>query len=553
MTQMTITALLLLILSGSAAAQQVDTTGTGWRLATLDLDVTVLPGEKRLEVAAEMVLRLADHDRSRRVVVVINSRDSTMALDSVRTAQGVVRDVNGTVPGRSALRRAVVDIAGPALERGAVLRVRVFASSRVTINQFTLAEDVALASWVTGWYPVPLPPEGGGLSTVNGAPGETRFDMPEGWHAVSNGVRTASRTMEGRTRETWETRQPVGRSFSAAPYRLVAGETNGRRVELFLLTVSDADAHVQANALAGAIAALERRFGPYPTGSYAIAEVPEWVPGFLASSEQGFMMTKPETFNVPGGNIPLFAHEAAHGYWGNLVTSSGPGASFLTEAIAQYGAVIALEEMLGPEAAVDFLKFSREGYILNQSARGYFEVIRRGADSVAIGQLQNLSGTAKRIVIDSKGTWIYAMLRQRMGDDRFFSALRAYLEAHTDGSSTLGAFREAMARAAPEAGLEEFFAQWLDRTGAPRLEVTWTRVNNEVQVVVTQVHEGDPYTLDVDLLVEGANGERQVQTVKLSGRRGEFRLSFPGTVEKVTLDPDFKILRWDEVYTTGVP
>lgn len=92
------------------------------------------------------------------------------------------------------------------------------------------------------------------------------------------------------------------RSFAAAPYRVV-GAGGGGRVELVLLTVEKANAGVQASALAGAVAALEHRLGPYPTGCYAIAEVPKWAAGCLASSEQGFMMAKPENFDVRGFKI----------------------------------------------------------------------------------------------------------------------------------------------------------------------------------------------------------------------------------------------------------
>ena len=472
-----------------------------------------------------------------------------MAFDSVTAAGGVVMAMNSEVAGRAALRQTVIDLSGDGLNRGDEIRVKVHASSRSTwVQQFVVAPDIALGSWVTAWYPVPLPGRGGGLGMVTKAPGETRFDIPAGWRVVSNGVRTESRVERGRMVERWATEQPLARSFAAAPYRVVEGESGGNRVELFLLTVSEAEARVQADALARSIAALERRFGPYPTGSYAIAEVPEWVPGFIAASEQGFMMAKPETFQVPGGNIPLFAHEAAHGYWGNLVGSNGPGSAFLEESIAQYGAVIALEDMLGADAAVDFLKFSREGYIPLQSARGFFEVIRRGADSVAIADMSNLSGMAKRIVVDSKGTWIYHMLRQRLGDELFFSTLRSYLELHADGSSTLIAFREHVVRAAPHAGLESFFAQWLDRTGAPRLEVSWTLGDGHVNLVIVQTQQEEPYMLDLDVLVEGQGGSRRVHTVHLNARRGEFRLPSTGQVTAVTVDPNFKILRWDEVY-----
>ncbi len=533
---------------GMATAQMLDSTGSGWLPTLIDLDVRLDPERERLALRADMVLRLEDHERSDRLILVVNARDSIMGFDSVLTSRGVVAKLDGRQPGRPSTRAAIIEFADDPPARGEGLRVTAYASSRRTSSQFTLDEGVALASWVTAWYPVPLPSGERGLGGVTKAPGRTRFDLPAGWRVVSNGVRVESRLDGGRRWESWLTDQPLARSFSAAPYRITAAEVEGRGVELFLLTVDEASGREQARALAGAIAALEQRFGPYPTGSYAIAEVPDRVPGFLASSEQGFMMAKPENFEVPGGNIPLFAHEASHGYWGNLVNSVGPGSSFLDESMAQYGAVIALEEMLGPGAAREFLKFSREGYIPRQSARGYFEVVRRGADSVAIADLENLDGIAKRVVVNSKGTWILHMLRDLVGDDRFFATLRRYLRDHVDRSANLDAFRDAFRQAAPDVDVGGFFAQWLDRTGAPRLDVDYQVTGDEVEIVVEQLQAGGPFRLSLEVRVESRSGAESRHRVEIEHTREVFRLPAPDGVSSVMLDPDFEVLRWDKAY-----
>ena len=49
----------------------------------------------------------------------------------------------------------------------------------------------------------------------------------------------------------------------------------GRDVSMYLLGASPAAARAQARTLSRAIAAMERRFGPYPYDGYAVAELPE--------------------------------------------------------------------------------------------------------------------------------------------------------------------------------------------------------------------------------------------------------------------------------------
>src|SRR5262249_42899347 len=121
------------------------------------------------------------------------------------------------------------------------------------------------------------------------------------------------------------------------------------------------------------------------------------------------------------GNLALFAHELAHGWWGNRVSADGPGGLLLDEALAQFSAVVAIEAIEGEAAAADFLRFSRPGYVTEQCARGYFEIWRQRQD-VPLATLRS-AGIA-HLLVDCKGHWVYQMLRERIGDERFFAVLR---------------------------------------------------------------------------------------------------------------------------------
>lgn len=172
--------------------------------------------------------------------------------------------------------------------------------------------------------------------------------------------------------------------------------------------------------MACAIGAMERVWGAYPYGGYAIAEIPADVVTWAASSEQGFIMARTPQFGEDG-NLPLFAHEAAHAWWGNRVSTTGPGAQLVSESLAQYGAVLAIGALEGHDAMNEFLRLSRDGYNQLQSAAGYFEMARRGGDR-PLSQLSN--GRWDHNLSDAKGHWFYHMLRHRIGDERFFAVLR---------------------------------------------------------------------------------------------------------------------------------
>jgi aminopeptidase N len=349
----------------------------------------------------------------------------------------------------------------------------------------------------------------------------------------------------------------VARSFAAGPFT-VARETAGDRVvSMFLLGAAPASAKDQAQTLSRAITAMETRFGPYPYDGYAVAEVPESSVTWAASSEQGFIMARTSMFDAPGGNLPLFAHEAAHSWWGNTVTTSGPGSRMGSEALAQYGAVLAIEAIEGKDAARDFLDFSRRGYNPLQCALGYFHIWREGED-VALAELED--GPSDHNLSDSKGMWFYHMTRARLGDAAFFGALRKLLADFTTRPMRVADIRAAFLAAAPaDSGLEGWLEQWLERTGAPVLDVDWWSLRRQpasrdsepggaLELWIRQRQSGEPYALALEVLVTLRDSSTVLDTVQVWGREETFQLELPRRAIDLRLDPYQRVLMWRPKY-----
>lgn len=217
----------------------------------------------------------------------------------------------------------------------------------------------------------------------------------------------------------------------------------GRDIGIYLTAASARQARAQARVLSAAVTAMEAHFGAYPYPSYAIVELPDSSVQWAASSEQGFIMATASTLAVPGGNLPLFAHEAAHGWWGNLVNSDGPGSLLVSESLAQYSAVLAVEAIEGAAAGRDFLRFSRPGYNPVQCALGYLHIWREGGDK-PLAELSD--GPWDHNLSDSKGMWFYHMLRHQVGDEVFFAVLRRQLREFAGRAMTLRDVRQASSR-----------------------------------------------------------------------------------------------------------
>lgn len=515
-------------------------------MVALDLDVSVLPDQQRLRVEGRVRLRL-DADSSRGPALVMNARAPAMRYVSVQAA-GASVSLNETLPQDTAYRVARVEFPD-VRRRGAEIEVAYTCESTGPSFQLLVTKEVAIASWVEAWYPVPMTTDGFSARLAS-APGTTRFRLPRGWRAVSNGRLIEDRTTRAGTVNTWGLGEPAARSFAAARFTVARESARGRDIGVYLTTAEPARAKEQARVLSRALTAMEARFGPYPYPSYAIVELPDGVVDWAASSEQGFIMATTEMFAVRGGNLPLFAHEAAHGWWGNLVNAAGPSSLLVSEALAQYSAVVAIETIEGAPAAREFLRFSRPGYNPVQSALGYFHIWREGGDKPLAALA---SDRWDHNLSDSKGMWFYQMLRQEVGDDVFFETLRRLLSDFAGRSMTLADVRAAFLAAAPQRSeLEGFLVEWLDRPGAPVLDFDWWSVPKPdgwgVAIRVRQRQPGDAYHLSLEVAVTTGDGNVTRDTLTIREKDEARELEFARRPVDVRFDPDHRILMWRPEY-----
>ena len=403
--------------------------------------------------------------------------------------------------------------------------------------QLVVSGTGALASWARGWYPVPA-------GAVARAPGATRLHIPADWHSLANGALVDSAITAAIRTETWRSDEPVARSFVTAAYRVERRVVAGRQVAAYMLPNSDGDAIRYAEMIGQVIATVSPVFGPYPYQAYAVAEIPAGLVTWGGSSEQGFFMASGLGAQI---NLPLFAHELSHGWWGNHVQSGNPAAQMTSEALAQLGAALAIEGIEGRAAAVDFLRFSRDGYNSRQCARGYFAMRRLGLDK----PLMELAGSPQdHNLSDAKGHWVYWMLRDRVGPRVFATVFQQLQRDFAGRPMSLADLRGAFVAGAPaDADVTTFFAQWLDRAGAPSIGLRWrhggTAARPTAMVTITQ--RGDIYHLPISIVIETAR-DTVTHIVRLARAEETFTFSVRARPTAVQLDPRHDVLRWEPEY-----
>lgn len=542
--------------------------GIGWNFDRLDLDVEILPETQEIKVSGTAELRL-DGEASTGPIFILNKSARFMQMDALEIA-GAAKDkgeaeilLNVPDPKNEGRFYQVARFDRPFAQGDRLTARFVLHSVDSGKGQFILRPDIAYAAWVERWYPTPL-----AVDPIFKAPGSTRLRMPKGWTGVASGDLIGHKKTKTGVEATWRADGPAARSFAAGPYTDVGEKNeNGLSMRVLLLEPKSKGAGEQARQLARAIRRLETRFGPYPFASMTIAELPDGLP-ITAASNPNFIVASTSQFAAPDGNLALFAHEASHAWWGNLLAAGGPGGWLLSESLAQFGAMLAIEDAYGEAAGRDFLEFSRPGYALPQSARGYLSVIRSGFDM----PLSELNAEIQaHLLANSKGMWVYQMLRDRLGDERMFATLRRMIEDHRNGVWRLDDLRQAFIADYPDQGLDVFFDQWLDRDGLPVIDFSWRAVARtttqpwadgpvdefllgedkppfEYVVELEQLQDGPPFDLPLEIAVEAIDGQSTLEVVRLSERKQTFTLAAPAAPRRVVLDPKHKMLMWRPAY-----
>lgn len=533
--------------------------GASWELDRLDVHVDFDGRGDRVTISGAVHVHASSPSTG--PTLVVNNREPVMRFHelTVREHPEASIELNAEHPDADHARLAHVRLP-ETLPAGTALVIDFVLERTSEAPQAVFKKGYALVSWVEAWYPVPLVAGADPISAAKmTAAGTTTFRLPAGWKAVTNGapVRPAPAEQDtaapierasNETIERWNTEQPVARAFVAGPFEESRERVGDLEIGVYLLSPKELGGRAQAHTLGRALGAMEARFGPYPYPSYAIAEVPESIVTWYAASEQGYITARTSAFEVAGGNVPLFAHEAAHGWWGNLVNSAGPGDKLCSESLAQYGAVVAIETLEGAAAMRDFLEFSRVGYSGWQCATGYFGIVREGADK-PLAQLRN--DPHDHNLSDSKGHWFYHMLRLRLGDDVFFGTLRELIDTFAGRDMRLDDVRSAFLAAAPDdPDLARFLAEWLDRTGAPVLSLEWWTVRRgaAVEIRLAQTQPGEPYLLDVELEIRMRDGSTTRTRVDLRERTARTEVETPSRAVDVRLDPDVTLLTWRPRY-----
>ncbi len=278
-------------------------------------------------------------------------------------------------------------------------------------------------------------------------------------------------------------------------------------------------------------------YGLPPFANLAVVETESGAPNGYAAP--GLLFLNPHAIGKQVG-AKLLANQISRQWWEELVSPATRNHLWLTNGLAAYSELLWTEHTAGPSAVEQqFRDDTVEALTVDN-----VPVIQSGRMEDYSPELWALTG--------SKGAAVLHMLRFVIGDDAFFKTLKEYATRYSWKSTTTEDFKK-VAQDVTKQDLGYFFIQWIESSGTPefKLEYTIFRTQKGFRVMGKVAQDMDTFRMPVELKIE-TEGNPEQKRVEVVGTSSEFSVDTFGKPKNVIIDPDQRVLRFNNQVRTAV-
>ena len=385
----------------------------------------------------------------------------------------------------------------------------------------------------------------------------TRITLPEQYTANGVGQLVSDEVTDGRRTVVWQTDYPVD-LFNVVAGRYAVKEGDGTAI--YYHPEHDYNIEEMSAALDASRKYFSEWFHPFPWDLLKISQFPAFAtyaqgfPTNITFSEGiGFLAKSDPRSHVA---FMVVAHEAAHQWWGNLLTpGQGPGGNILSEGMAHYSTMLLHEQVYGDRYRIEFGKRLEQQY-------GDQRFVDSERPLVKTDGSRSGDGT----VTYDKGGWVPWMLQQEMGRENILAGLQAFIAKYNQSpdfpviQDMLAVLRDF----APDtAAFNTFAEQWFFDVVVPEYrfaDVTKAREGGQwvvrgtvenvgtarmrVQVGATAGERWSDEGEDARRTVVAADYRDARTEVELgAGESAEFVIRADFDPERVLIDPDAMVLQ----------
>jgi aminopeptidase N len=276
------------------------------------------------------------------------------------------------------------------------------------------------------------------------------------------------------------------------------------------------------------IARFEKEIGAYPYSEFSVVASP--LPTGFGMPTLTYLGA--QVLKLPFIRATSLGHEVLHNWWGNGVYvdyERGNWSEGLTTFMADY----AYKE----DASAQDARAMRLAWLRDYAA-------------VPAGEQQSLAAFRSRAhgaaaaIGYGKSAMVFFMLRDLIGVDAFGAGIRRFWSAQRFRVASWDDLRRAFEESSGRP-LDVFFAQWVDRAGAPEVRVEAARVgpdDGHMKLQVTLTQSAPPYELRVPIEIVGPRGSR-TYVIELEHRRQTVDLALASMPDGLRLDPELRLWR----------
>ena len=384
-----------------------------------------------------------------------------------------------------------------------------------------------------------------------------RITTPEEYTANSVGRLVSDEVSERRRTVVWESDHPV-RLFNIVAGRYAVKE--GRGTAIYYHPEHHYNVEEMSAALDAAREHYSEWFHPFPWERLKLSEFPAFAgyaqgfPTNITFSEGIGFLTKSDPRSHAA--FAIVAHEAAHQWWGNILTPGrGPGGNMLSEGMSHYATILLHEQVHGDRYRIEFAKRIEDSYGDDRFVDSERPLVKTDG-----------SRSGDTTVIYDKGGWVMWMLQQEMGRENLLAGLRAFIDAYRSSpdfpliQDMLAVLREF----APDPdAFDAFTRQWFHEVVVPEYrlsEVTKER-NGDGWVVRGAIENAGTGRMTLEVAAtagerwsdEGDDASRTVvrsdyrdsrTAIELNaGESADFEIGTDFDPDRIIVDPDALVLQ----------
>ncbi|MGC9135839.1 M1 family aminopeptidase [Caldivirga sp.] len=379
---------------------------------------------------------------------------------------------------------------------------------------------------------------------------ELTIIVPKPLIAVSNGYLVESKDLGNETLWHWRLDKPHSSylvAFAAAEFDVIKDDCGGISVEHYVPKGRGESAKFSFHRICDMIKFFSEYTGvKYPWPNYKHAVVSEFGGGMENTTVT--ILTDAtlhdEHAQCPGSKFPcpgledfssdgLVAHELAHQWFGDLVTTRDWGNIWLNEAFATYMEALYTMHAKGVDEFI---------YELYSNLKAYLNEYRRYARPIVTRLYKYPEEMFDRHTYE-KGSLVLHTLKNIIGEENFRKGINLFLTRYAYSNAETEDFRKVMEEATAKP-LDWFFNQFVYSAGHPSIKYSWSYDSGYLRISISQTQGDDSYPvyrIPVELEIGHQDGSMELIKLNLESRDTTVYLPIKERPTYVCLDPEFKV------------